>query len=307
LKTVDLSKSKNLSGFVIAEEDPAYFNKYVTTVDVLYLPGNVSHFDYYMQMVPDTVTVYVGGALYRQGVRPSPTSAPTKAVQPTVAPTNTATVTTAPTEASKPTTAPKATVTVAPTKGAKTTAVPTKGAKTTAVPTGAKNKKTTAVPTTASGATVTPEAASDPETTSASVTTSAAIKTKKDVTVKGFVYTINSDKTLTVEGCKNAKAKVSIPATVKIKKTKYKVTKIAAKAFKNNKKLKQITIGKNITTIGKEAFRGCSNLKTITVKSKVLKKVGKNAFKGISKKAVVTVPKAKQKKLFGKLKTKVKK
>ena len=68
-----------------------------------------------------------------------------------------------------------------------------------------------------------------------------------------------------------------------------------------------VIVPDNITTIGKEAFRGCSNLKTITVKSKVLKKVGKNAFKGISKKAIVTIPKAKQKKLFGKLKTKVKK
>ena len=104
-----------------------------------------------------------------------------------------------------------------------------------------------------------------------------------------------------------AKAKVSVPATVKVKKVKYKVTKIAANAFKNNKKLKQITLGKNITAIGKEAFSGCKKLKTITVKSKVLKKVGKNAFKGISKKAVVTLPKAKQKKLFGKIKTVVKK
>ena len=43
-----------------------------------------------------------------------------------------------------------------------------------------------------------------------------------------------------------AKAKVSVPATVKNNKVKYKATKIAAKAFKNNKKLKQITIGKNI-------------------------------------------------------------
>ena len=59
-------------------------------------------------------------------------------------------------------------------------------------------------------------------------------------------------------------------------------------------------IGKNIVSIGKEAFCGCSRLEKITVKSTVLKKVGKNAFKGISKKAKMRLPLKKQKKLFKK-------
>jgi hypothetical protein len=51
----------------------------------------------------------------------------------------------------------------------------------------------------------------------------------------------------------NAKS-VSIPATVKVNGTSYKVTKIAANAFKNNKKITKIIIGKNITKIGEKCI-----------------------------------------------------
>ena len=64
---------------------------------------------------------------------------------------------------------------------------------------------------------------------------------------------------------------------------------------------KLFTIGKNVQTIEDNAFNGCKNLKSITIKSTVLKKIGKNAIKGIYKKAVIKVPKKqynKYKKLF---------
>jgi len=90
---------------------------------------------------------------------------------------------------------------------------------------------------------------------------------------------------------------LTVPDTVTIKGKKYKVTEIKANAFKNNKKLKKITIGKNIKKIGKNAFSGCKNLKTITIKTTKLTKktVGTNAFKGIHAKAKVKVPKSKLK------------
>ena len=53
--------------------------------------------------------------------------------------------------------------------------------------------------------------------------------------------------------------------------------------------------GNGLKQIGAKAFFNCKVLKTITIKSKVLKKVGKNAFKGINKKAVIKVPSAKRK------------
>ena len=97
-----------------------------------------------------------------------------------------------------------------------------------------------------------------------------------------------------ITGCEKKKvASVNIPAEVKIGGVTYKVTSIADYAFKNNKKLKKVTIGKNIAKIGKGAFFGCKNLKTIKIKTTLLtkKSVGANAFKKINKKATVKVPK----------------
>ena len=50
-------------------------------------------------------------------------------------------------------------------------------------------------------------------------------------------------------------------------------------------------IGKNVKTIGKNAFAKASKLKTIQIKSTALKKAGKNAFKGIHAKARIRMPK----------------
>ena len=68
-------------------------------------------------------------------------------------------------------------------------------------------------------------------------------------------------------------AKITIPATVKSGNQVYKVTAIADNAFKNNKKIKTVVVGKNVRTIGKKAFYGCKNLKKITVQSSIIKKV----------------------------------
>ncbi|MDE6615719.1 MAG: leucine-rich repeat domain-containing protein, partial [Lachnospiraceae bacterium] len=98
------------------------------------------------------------------------------------------------------------------------------------------------------------------------------------------------------KGKKNAKS-IVVPSTVKISGKNYKVTTIAKNAFKGNKKLTKVTIGKNVNKIGVSAFQNCSKLKSIVIKSTKLtaKKVGKNAFKGINKKATFKVPKSKVK------------
>ena len=90
---------------------------------------------------------------------------------------------------------------------------------------------------------------------------------------------------------------INVPAEIKKNGKTYKVTEIKAGAFKNNKKLKKITIGKNIKKIGKNAFYGCKNLKTIKIMTTLLTKktVGAKAFKGINEKARVKVPKSRLK------------
>ena len=137
-----------------------------------------------------------------------------------------------------------------------------------------------------------------------------------------YSYKVTSLEKLTAEvvsvnkkGMKTAK----IYDTVTLGGKKYKVTAVAPSLFKNYKKMTSLVIGKNVQTIGKNAFAGCADLKkvtangknlqqigskaffnckklkTLTIKSKKLKNVGKNAFKGINKKAVIKVPAAKWK------------
>ena len=97
---------------------------------------------------------------------------------------------------------------------------------------------------------------------------------------------------LTKVSAKDKKAKkVILSKTITVYGVTYKVTAISPNAFKNCKKLQNITISENITEIGAGAFKNCKNLKKITIKSAVLKKVGKSAFSGIHKKCVIKVPK----------------
>lgn len=86
------------------------------------------------------------------------------------------------------------------------------------------------------------------------------------------------------------KAKFVIPATIKSGNYTFKVTSIANKAFKGDKKLKKVVIGKNVQVIGKRVFEKAKNLRSITIKSVSLKKVGRSAFKGIHAKAKIKVP-----------------
>lgn len=113
-------------------------------------------------------------------------------------------------------------------------------------------------------------------------------------------------------------SKVTIPGSVKIAGKSYRVTAIAANAFKHNKKLKSVKLSNNIEIIGKNAFKGCVKLKRVTIPKKTFKigesafagcealkrltiktksltgkNVGKNAFKSVSTKVIVDVPNAK--------------
>ena len=106
---------------------------------------------------------------------------------------------------------------------------------------------------------------------------------------------------------KKSLKKIKIAAKVTIDGVTYKVTSIGAKAFKGDKKITSVVIGKNVKKIGANAFANCKKLKKVTINSKVLKKVGKKAFyrKG-GKKLTIKVPKKlkkKYKKLLKKAKT----
>lgn len=129
----------------------------------------------------------------------------------------------------------------------------------------------------------------------------AAVKKGDKFVVGANRYQALSAKTAAFIGTrKKTVKKVGIPASVTYKNQKLTVTAIGKGACKGYKKLKAVTIGKNVTIIGAKAFAGDSKLKKIKVQSPVLKKVGAKAFKGINKKAVIKVPK-KQRKKYKKL------
>lgn len=97
--------------------------------------------------------------------------------------------------------------------------------------------------------------------------------------IGGLTYKVTGANAVTLTKGAN-KASVTIPAKVSIDGTSFKVT-----------------------AIGKNAFKGCSKVKKLTVKSKTIKTVGKGAFKALKKSAVAKVPKSKKKaykKLFKK-------
>ena len=91
------------------------------------------------------------------------------------------------------------------------------------------------------------------------------------------------------------KTTVTIPSTVKIDGVTYKVTAIEKNAFKNNKKIKSVTIGKNVEKIGTKAFYGCTKLKTLTINTTKLtkSKIGSKAFSKTPKSMKVKAPKKK--------------
>lgn len=96
-------------------------------------------------------------------------------------------------------------------------------------------------------------------------------------------------KTAVLVKAKNKKAaSITIPATVTIKGTKCKVVQVGPKAFKGFTRLKKIALGKNVTTIGKEAFSGCKKLSSVIVKGTGLKSIKSKAFKKTSAKMKVT-------------------
>lgn len=87
----------------------------------------------------------------------------------------------------------------------------------------------------------------------------------------------------------NKKTKLTISATVKLNTYNFTVTSIAKNAFKSNKKLKSVNIGKYVTSIGDRAFYNCSALTSVKFGNRV-NEIGKAAFRGCSNLKKVKLP-----------------
>ena len=105
------------------------------------------------------------------------------------------------------------------------------------------------------------------------------------------VYKVKTASTVELKQLKNKNAStVTIPSAVKFNGKTYRVTSIAAGAFKNNKKLKKVTISGYITTIGAGAFQNCTSLTTVKTGSRVTT-IGSKAFYGCRKLTTVVLGK----------------
>ena len=196
------------------------------------------------------------------------------------------------TETPVPTSTPAAqNVTVTPVPTAEVTSVPEVTVTQTVSPEATSAVTSTPSPEATVSTTPAPEVSATPAVTVMATVTPASDTFK----FKGNTYKIKGKNVTLIKGAK--KAKVTIPDTVILYGKKYKVTAIGAGAFKSNKKLKSVTIGKYVKSIGKKAFCGDSKLKTVIIKSKLLKssKIGKSAFKGVKKGVVFKVPSSKKK------------
>ena len=113
------------------------------------------------------------------------------------------------------------------------------------------------------------------------------------VVVNKATYRITklSDTNKTVEFVvSNSKATtVTVPKTITVEDTTFKVTAIASGAFKGSKTLKKVVIGSNVKTIGSNAFKNCKKLTTVSMGSNVTT-IGASAFYNCTKLTSITIP-----------------
>ena len=136
----------------------------------------------------------------------------------------------------------------------------------------------------------------------------------KVFTIGKYRYKITTGSTAEFTGLgKTGEKKVTVPKSIALGGSSFRVNSIAAKALYKNKKVTTVGIGNNVKTIGKSAFEGCKQLKsvtvgtgvtkinakafkncsklqTVTLRSKQIKSMGKESFKGIKSNAAIKVP-----------------
>ena len=76
-------------------------------------------------------------------------------------------------------------------------------------------------------------------------------------------YKLTGTKEVTVKGLAKVTDTLVIPSSVTISGKVYKVTSVQVKAFYRNEDIVNVTIGNNVTYVGKYAFYQCPNLETV--------------------------------------------
>ena len=133
-------------------------------------------------------------------------------------------------------------------------------------------------------------AAVTPTPTPAPYKTGTILKDIKGNTYKVLPRESNRLKVTFVSPYKGVSGAVKIADYVTANGNRYYLTAIAAKAFKDNKRITKVTLSQYIETIGVEAFSGCSSLQTVVPYSG-LARIGTSAFSQCKKLSQFTLPK----------------
>lgn len=116
---------------------------------------------------------------------------------------------------------------------------------------------------------------------------------------KNLQYQILEENYVKVTGMQTVHmTELLIPDVISYQGRTYRVTEIAAKAFRGDKYLTSVSVGNNVVKIGKCAFGDCDSLKTIILGKKV-QKIGSEAFGNCNhlKKVVIKTKELKAKSL----------
>lgn len=124
-------------------------------------------------------------------------------------------------------------------------------------------------------------------------TSSPSLSEGKTFTSSKVTYQVTkSGKEVELKKIRSTSSKMTVNTVTGTDGVEYKVTSIAPNAMKDNKKLKNLTIGDNVKHIKANAFAGCTNLKTVNIggtSRSDLTRIRKNAFNGCEKLSKVTI------------------
>ena len=113
-----------------------------------------------------------------------------------------------------------------------------------------------------------------------------------DVFIDGIYYDFhgkNATVTYRDQNYNSYSGEVVVPATVEYNGTEYTVTSIGNQAFDGCSSLTTITLPNSITSIGSYAFDGCSSLTSITLPNSITS-IGSYTFSGCSSLTSITLP-----------------
>ena len=111
----------------------------------------------------------------------------------------------------------------------------------------------------------------------------------KTYSVEGIKYKVGKSHSVAVQGLADALNEIHIPGTVQIFGETFKVKSIDHKAFYKNPDITSVTIGNNVTYIGKYSFYGCDSLKKVMFGNNVTT-ISTRAFTGCKNLGNVTLP-----------------